>query len=102
MTTNPPLTDAERALDRLVEKIPFKKGEVNKVGGDMLKDYLCVRTALKQADKARGLVEALEKIAKRPNLPNPERDADWKSCMKWSAHEAQEALTTYQSEAEGK
>ena len=37
--------------------------------------------------------QALENIANRPNLPNPERDADWKNCMKWSSHEAQEALT---------
>lgn len=36
---------------------------------------------------------ALEIISKRPDLPNPERDADWKNCMKWSAQEAAEALT---------
>lgn len=36
--------------------------------------------------------EALEVIARRPDLPNPERDADWKNCMKFSSHEAREAL----------
>lgn len=35
--------------------------------------------------------EALEKIEKRPDLPNPDKDADWKNCMKWSAHDAREA-----------
>lgn len=38
--------------------------------------------------------ETLKKIAKRPDLPNPERDADWKNCMKWASHEAREALKT--------
>lgn len=37
--------------------------------------------------------EALEKIAKMPDLPNPDRDADWKNCMKWASHYATEALT---------
>ncbi len=36
--------------------------------------------------------DALEKIAKRPDLPNPDRDADWKNCMKASSFEAAEAL----------
>lgn len=30
-----------------------------------------------------------------PDLPNPDRDADWKNCMKWSSHEAQEALAAF-------
>jgi hypothetical protein len=42
-----------------------------------------------------GLVEALEKIAKRPDLPNPERDADWRNCMRWSSHEAQVAISEH-------
>lgn len=47
------------------------------------------------------LVKALEKIAKRPDLPNPERDADWKNCMKWSAYEAQQALAAHKQKGNG-
>lgn len=53
------------------------------------------RSALQRAEKAEGLVRALEKIAARPELQNPERDADWKNCMKWSSHEAKEALSAW-------
>lgn len=48
-----------------------------------------------RSDKVDILLEALEIIAKRPDLPNPERDADWKNCMKWSSHEAREALSKF-------
>lgn len=41
--------------------------------------------------------EALERISKRPDLPNPDRDADWKNCMKWSSHEANEALAQFKA-----
>jgi hypothetical protein len=34
----------------------------------------------------------LEVISRRPNLPNPERDADWKNCMKCSSHECRELI----------
>lgn len=34
----------------------------------------------------------LERIANRPDLPNPDCDADWKNCQKWSQHDAREAL----------
>ena len=44
---------------------------------------------------AEKMAVALEVIAKRPSLPHPERAADWKNCMKWSAYEAQQALTEY-------
>lgn len=37
--------------------------------------------------------ELLECIATRPNLPNPERDADWKNCMKNSSYDAKKALS---------
>lgn len=43
-------------------------------------------------NKIQQIREILEKIAKRPDLPNPDRDADWKNCQKWSAHDAQECL----------
>lgn len=56
-----------------------------------------VEESVSQPD-ASGLVKALRIIAKRPDLPNPERDADWKNCMKWSAHEAQKALEAYEKE----
>lgn len=46
-------------------------------------------------DLLEGMGEALRKIAKRPDLPNPERDADWKNCVKWNAHEAKEQLTKF-------
>lgn len=65
-----------------------------------LPKYFCaafetlIRAATSKCD-CDGLVEALEKIAKRPDLPNPERDADWKNCMKWSAYEAQQALAAH-------
>lgn len=36
--------------------------------------------------------EILESIANRPNLPNPERDADWRNCMESSSYEAKQAL----------
>ena len=48
-----------------------------------------LRESWRQRDRYR---EALERIAKRPDLPNPERDADWKNCMKLSAAEARAAL----------
>ena len=38
------------------------------------------------------LVEIFERIAKRPDLPNPDRDADWKNCQKWSQHDAREGI----------
>lgn len=65
-------------------------------GAENMRKYLntLIRAATAKCD-CDGLVEALEKIAKRPDLPNPERDADWKNCMKWSAHEAQQALAAY-------
>lgn len=46
-------------------------------------------------EQMKPLVEALRKIAKMPDLPNPERDADWKNCMKWAAFYAQEALAAF-------
>lgn len=45
----------------------------------------------------------LERIAKCPDLPNPDRDADWKNCQKWSscyANQALTALTTYMGETQ--
>lgn len=41
------------------------------------------------------LIEALELIASTPSLPNPERDADWKNCMKNSAYTARAAIAQY-------
>lgn len=35
--------------------------------------------------------EALEKISMRPNFPNPDRNADWRNCQKWSSAEAKES-----------
>ena len=43
-------------------------------------------------DVLEKVVKLLENISKRPNLPNPDRNADWKTCQKWSSHEATEAL----------
>lgn len=57
----------------------------------LLEENAKLRDALKTA------LEALEKIAKRPDLPNPDRDADWKNCQKWSSHEAKEALEKIRS-----
>lgn len=48
-----------------------------------------------RASQAAALAEVREKlgaIAKRPDLPNPDRDADWKSCQKWSSAEAKDCL----------
>ena len=45
-----------------------------------------------QSERIKVLEDALRKIAKMPDLPNPERDADWKNCMKWASHYAREAL----------
>lgn len=42
------------------------------------------------------MARALEEIVKRPNLPNPERDCDWKNCMLWRSYEAREALSAYE------
>lgn len=36
---------------------------------------------------------ALEKFARRPDLPKPNRDADWKNCVLWTQTEAKELLT---------
>lgn len=47
-------------------------------------------------------MQVLENISKRPDLPNPNRDADWKSCMKWSSHEAREALQKIKQARGGK
>ena len=49
-----------------------------------------IRELLGVIDSLHG---ALEGIAKRPDLPNSDRDADWKNCQKWSSHEAKQALT---------
>jgi len=49
------------------------------------------------ADVVEKMAEALRNIAKRPDLPNPERDADWKACQKFSSHEAREALAAYEA-----
>lgn len=49
--------------------------------------------AISEEQAVAKLREILERIAKRPDLPNPERDADWKNCQKWSQHDAREALT---------
>lgn len=43
------------------------------------------------------LVNVLQKIASRPDLPNPDRYADWKNCMKNSAYEAKKLLTKAQN-----
>lgn len=45
--------------------------------------------AVNGLDKVR---EILERIAQRPDLPNNDRDADWKNCQKWSQADAREAL----------
>lgn len=41
-------------------------------------------------------LEAVRKLAQtiadRPNLPNPDRDADWKNCQQWSQRDAREIL----------
>jgi hypothetical protein len=62
------------------------------------------RTIILEYDRLRASLaaarEALERIAKRPDLPNPERDADWKACMKLSAQEARAALTSIGAQAE--
>jgi len=42
----------------------------------------------------REVWEKVSRIAKRPDLPNPDRDADWKNCQKWSQHDALAALAT--------
>lgn len=48
-----------------------------------------IRTLLE--DRKR-LIEALELIKNRPDLPNPEKDADWKNCMKNSSYDASKAI----------
>lgn len=40
----------------------------------------------------RECIAALEVIERRPDLPNPEKDADWKNCMKWSSKGARACL----------
>ena len=62
------------------------------------KEAAIIYAALEKADKVDELVAALEIIAKRPDLPNSERDADWKNCMKWSSYEAREALSKFRNE----
>lgn len=68
----------------------------------------CVRTKYIRDDRheaALAVIEvmkaALQNIEKRPDLPNPDRDADWKNCQKWSSYEATQALTAIR-EFEGK
>lgn len=51
--------------------------------------YDKIQSLEKQKDIMR---KALEIISKRPDLPNPDKDSDWKNCMKWSSHEARQAL----------
>lgn len=60
----------------------------------------CEYDSLKKENKAKleaaeKMAAALEKIAKRPDLPNPERDADWKNCQKLSSHDAEVALQNW-------
>lgn len=43
----------------------------------------------------------LKNISNRPSLPNPEKDADWKNCMKWSSAEAKEARAEIESKLGG-
>lgn len=92
----PLLAERKEALDIITKP----KERIDEFGGDYLvlhdKDIEIVKAALKQRDP-QGLVVALRKIASRPDLPNPERDADWKNCMKWSAHEAQQALADWEN-----
>jgi hypothetical protein len=57
--------------------------------GDLARIYEAYRKTFAENKRLR---EALEKIAKRPDLPNPEKDADWKNCMKNSSYEARKAL----------
>lgn len=67
--------------------------------------YSTIEAALKQPDKTiealKGVRDALQMIADRPHLPNPERDADWKNCMKNSSYEARQQLTALNKIIEG-
>ncbi len=45
----------------------------------------------------REVREIISIIAKRPDLPNPHRDADWKNCQQWSSHDAMIALAKLDS-----
>ena len=61
-------------------------------------EYKALHSHLNQLEEAaREMAEALKRIANRPDLPNPDRDADWKNCMQTSSHEAKEVLAKYQS-----
>lgn len=113
--------DSKRSLEEILKHLIIPPAYVS---GDLKKAIETIRTALQRsADKEEyikkyraktcenyktlnaeiealkaqigGLVKALEIIAKRPELPNPERDADWKNCMKWSSHDAKEALQRF-------
>jgi hypothetical protein len=68
------------------------------------KHWLEIDEAIKaQLLAGQEMARALEQIAKRPDLPNPERDADWKNCQLWSQHDAKKALTAYrEATSEGK
>lgn len=61
-----------------------------------------VRAELLIAEKAKLAIaiNCLNLIAKRPDLPSPDRDADWKNCMKHSSYEAQVALADINKLAE--
>lgn len=49
------------------------------------------KTKLRYArNKLKIALDCLDRIGNTPDLPNPERDADWKNCMKNSSWDARE------------
>jgi len=74
-----------------------KVKKYEELGGDNIIDirypglFKDLQATVRALEVAR---DGLVKISKRPDLPNPECDADWKNCMKCSAHEAAEILVT--------
>jgi hypothetical protein len=101
--------DAEYDTDMLAvsvsyEDIPWLLTQLDRAEAERDEAQAGARTIILEYDRLRASLaaarEALERIAKRPDLPNPERDADWKACMKLSAQEARAALTSIGAQAE--
>lgn len=47
--------------------------------------------------KLRIALDCLDRIGKMPDIANPERDADWKNCMKHASWDAREIARTLRS-----
>jgi hypothetical protein len=101
-----PMTDTNKALEWLDQQERAHFGEVALLKGfafdgskyETPEHFKTIRAALSPdavvipREKFERVRHALELISKRPNLPNPDRDADWKNCQKNSSFEAKEAL----------